>query len=68
MFNSTYDIRWVAAAMTALNDGEKINPPLPGRVADWVLGKVEDMSIGEVLARTGIIKDVRPESQKLADD
>jgi oleate hydratase len=68
VFNSTYDIRWVAAAMTALNDGEAINPRRPGRVVDWVLGKIEDMSIGEVLARTGMLKDVRPEAQRLADD
>jgi oleate hydratase len=67
VFASTYDIRAVLAAATALRDGEKVSLG-PKVLEDWLLGKIQHNSIlGLVLANSGLTGDVRTEDQKAHD-
>ncbi|WEO76274.1 oleate hydratase [Cryobacterium sp. SO2] len=55
VFNSTYDVRSLLAAMSRLRDGEELNLPVPGFVQKRILKKLETTEIGELLREFGLI-------------
>jgi len=55
VFNSTYDVRKLLAAMSRLRDGEELNLPVPGFVQKRIIKKLETTEIGELLKEFGLI-------------
>lgn len=55
VFNSTYDVRTLLAAMSRLRDGEELTLPLPGIVQKRIQRKIEKNQIGELLTEFGLI-------------
>jgi oleate hydratase len=57
VFNSTYDIRTLMTATSVLRDGKDISIP-GGRLArKFLLSKIGDTEIGELLTQSGLLSD-----------
>ena len=55
VFNSTYDIRTLLAGSSRLRDGEGLDLPGPHRFRSWLLNKLDETEIGELLTEFGLI-------------
>jgi oleate hydratase len=55
VFNSTYDVRKLLAAMSRLRDGEELNLPGPGFVQKRIVKRLETTQIGDLLKEFGLI-------------
>ena len=55
VFNSTYDVRELLAAATRLRDGEQLHLPGPERLRTWMLDKLDQTEIGELMTEFGLI-------------
>ncbi|WOO85736.1 Oleate hydratase [Vanrija pseudolonga] len=65
VFNSTYDVRTVLAAATALRDGKKLRIPGPDFVNRWIFRHLEESSvIGGLMLDEGLIPDERTKDSK----
>jgi oleate hydratase len=54
VFNSTYDVRALLAAMSRLRDGEELKLPVPAIVQKRILKKLGKNQIGELLKEFGL--------------
>jgi oleate hydratase len=57
VFNSTYDIRKLLAAMSRLRDGEPMHLPGPELLRRKLLEKLDTTEIGELMKEFGLIAD-----------
>jgi oleate hydratase len=55
VFNSTYDVRTLLAAISALRDGKELSLPGLGMVRQRLIKKLETTEIGELLEEAGLI-------------
>ena len=55
VFNSTYDVRKLLAAVSALRDGEELDLPGPRILRDRPQKKVDATEIGELLAEFSLL-------------
>ncbi|MET7136014.1 oleate hydratase [Cellulosimicrobium aquatile] len=55
VFNSTYDVRKLLAAVSALRDGEELDIPGPRILRDRLQKKVDATEIGELLAEFSLL-------------
>ncbi len=62
VFNSTYDIRTLLAATSRLRDGEDFHLPGPASLRTWLIGKLDETEIGELLTASGLVPE-RPASR-----
>ncbi len=56
VFNSTYDLRTLLAAIAPLRDGRQIDLPLPAFASKLVLGWLDKTRIGGLLREAGLIR------------
>jgi len=54
VFNSTYDVRSLLAAMSRLRDGAELTLPVPGFVQKRIVKKLGSTEIGELLTEFGL--------------
>jgi len=54
VFNSTYDIRTLLAAVGFLRDGQKLALPGPDVISKRLIHKLDETEIGELLAEYGL--------------
>ena len=57
VFNSTYDVRTLLAALTELRDGEPVRLPGPALLRNRLRHKLEQSEVGVLLAEYGVISD-----------
>ena len=57
VFNSTYDVRTLLAALTQLRDGEPVRLPGPALLRNRLRHKLEQSEVGVLLAEYGVISD-----------
>jgi oleate hydratase len=57
VFGSTYDIRALLSAASHLRDGAELRLPGPGFVDKWLLGKLDETEIGELLTTFGLVPE-----------
>jgi oleate hydratase len=57
VFGSTYDIRALLSAASYLRDGAELRLPGPGFVNQWLLGKLDETEIGELLTEFGLVPE-----------
>ena len=55
VFNSTYDVRKILAAVFRLRDGKEIELPGPALVRHEVMKRIKDTEISELLKEYGLI-------------
>lgn len=55
VFGSTYDIRTLLAAASHLRDGQELHLPGPEFARKWLLGKLDQIEIGELLTQAGLM-------------
>lgn len=58
VFGSTYDVRALLHATTALRDGEGMQLPGPEPLRRRLLGRIESNEIGQLLTEAGVISDL----------
>jgi oleate hydratase len=66
VWSSAYDVRALLAAETALRDGQPLGFG-PQCVQNYILGKLEGNALGQILANSGIVPDVREEEARGKD-
>ncbi|WP_067699572.1 oleate hydratase [Nocardia jejuensis] len=59
VFNSTYDIRKLLAAMSRLRDGDPVRIPGPELLRRKIVGKLDSTEIGELLTEFGLLGDTK---------
>jgi oleate hydratase len=57
VFNSTYDVRKLLAAAGRLRDGRELDLPGPAIIKRWLLGKLDDTEIGQLLNEFGLVQE-----------
>ena len=62
VFNSTYDIRALLAATSRLRDGAEFHLRGPAALRNWLIGKLDETEIGELLTDSGLVPE-RPTSR-----
>jgi len=62
VFNSTYDIRTLLAATSRLRDGAEFHLPGPAALRKWLIAKLDETEIGELLTDSGLVPE-RPTSR-----
>ncbi|CAN5270495.1 oleate hydratase [soil metagenome] len=55
VFNSTYDVRTLLAAMSVLRDGKELDIPGPDIIRRWLLRKIDGTEIGELLEQSHLL-------------
>jgi oleate hydratase len=55
VFNSTYDIRTLLAAVTYLRDGDQVQVPGPAILRRWLGRRLDETEIGKLLEDAGLI-------------
>ena len=55
VFNSTYDVRDLLAATSRLRDGEEFELPGPAFLRKWLMSKIDETEIGELLKESHLI-------------
>ncbi|MCX5388610.1 oleate hydratase [Streptomyces sp. NBC_00094] len=63
VFNSTYDVRKLLAAMSRLRDGEELKVPGPAFVRDRLLHRLDATEIGELLQEFRLIPEESPRAE-----
>lgn len=56
VFGSTYDVRSLLSATSRLRDGEEVSLPGPPLLRKWLLGKIDDNEIGQLLKDNHLIR------------
>lgn len=64
VFNSTYDVRKLLAAMSRLRDGEELDLPGPAFLRDRLLHKLDATEIGELLQEFRLIPEESPRGRE----
>ncbi len=57
VFNSTYDIRPLLAATSRLRDGEEFHLPGPASLRNWLIAKLDETEIGELLPNSRLVPE-----------
>ncbi len=57
VFNSTYDIRTLLAAVTYLRDGDQVQVPGPSILRRWLGRRLDETEIGKLLEDAGLIAE-----------
>ncbi|WP_433260297.1 oleate hydratase [Actinosynnema sp. CS-041913] len=57
VFGSTYDVRALLSATSRLRDGKELHLPGPAILRKWLLGKLDDTEVGELLTEFGLVPD-----------
>ena len=57
VFNSTYDIRTLLAATSRLRDGAEFHLPGPAALRKWLIAKLDETEIGELLTDSGLVPE-----------
>jgi oleate hydratase len=57
VFNSTYDIRTLLAAAGRLRDGRELHLPGPEPLRAWLVSKLDETEIGQLLAEAGLVPE-----------
>ncbi|CCH30763.1 oleate hydratase [Actinosynnema sp. NPDC047251] len=57
VFGSTYDVRSLLAATSRLRDGKELHLPGPAVLRRWLLGKLDDTEVGELLTEFGLVPE-----------
>lgn len=55
VFNSTYDVRELLKATSRLRDGKELDASLPGGLRQWILQKLEENEVGQLLHQYHLI-------------
>lgn len=55
VFNSTYDVRDLLTATSRLRDGEEFKLPGPAFLRKWLISKIDETEIGELLKESHLI-------------